>query len=148
MSKGIDFPSGISPNRRKYTPGNYPVKDFEGLNGAVTTLQYGNQKVDSMLDMVFTNIPDEKAYEIFLHYEEVNGGRGENGERYWAVLSKEISIGPMAGISSTDLSGVMAESQGVLRYRYAEPPTITSVFPGTSTVTVKLRGYMDGAKSL
>lgn len=147
MSKGIDFPSGISPNRRRYNPGSYPVKEFQGLNGAVTTVQYGNLEVDSELDMVFTNIPDEKAYEIFLHYQEVNGGRGDNGERYWAVLSKEVSIGPMAGISDSSLSAVMAETKGERRYRYAEPPTITSVFPGVSTVTVKLRGYIDGAKS-
>ena len=53
----------------------------------------------------------------------------------------------MAGVANESLSSVMAESKGNRRYRYAEPPTITSVFPGVSTVSIKFRGYIDGAKS-
>ena len=147
MAEGIPFPSGISPNRRSYTPGAFPINEFQSLNGAVTAIQYGNKTADSELALTFTNIPDDKAFEIFMHYQDVNGGRGDNGERNWAELSKEVSIGPMAGVSNESLSGVMAESRGNRRYRYAEPPTITSVFPGVSTVSIKFRGYLDGAKS-
>ena len=55
----------------------------------------------------------------------------------------------MAGVYS-DLRYVMAEKLTLdrLRYRYAEPPKITSTFPGRSTVSVVLRGYLDGANSL
>ena len=147
MAKGIPFPAGLSPNERAYSPGEFPISEFQGLNGAVTAVQYGNRVADSALELTFTNVSDDKAFAIFEHYQLVNGGRGDNGERYWAELSREVSIGPLAGIANESLRSVMAESRGNRRYRYAEPPTITSVFPGVSTVSVKFRGYIDGAKS-
>lgn len=147
MSKGIPFPEGLSPSSRSYRPGVFPVEEFTGLNGAVTVVQYGNRKVDSELDLVFSNIPDSKGWEILQHYGEVNGGRGTNGERYWAELSNEVSIGPLAGVHDESLSRAMSEGRGNRRYRYAEPPQMQSVFPGVCTVTIKFRGYMDGAIS-
>ena len=145
--KGIDFPSGISPSRRSYKMPQFPIKEFTGLNGAVTTVQYGNRSVDSELELVFQNISDDKAFEIFEHYQAVNGGRESEGERNWARLSKEFNVGPMAGVMNESLKGVMTESKGNRRYRYAEPPTITSVFPGVCTVSVKFRGYLEGANT-
>ena len=70
MAEGIPFPSGISPNRRSYSPGAFPINEFEGLNGAVTAIQYGNRTADSELSLVFTNITDDKAFEIFEHYQK------------------------------------------------------------------------------
>ena len=149
MSNGVDFPRGISPSRRSYKIPEFPIKEFQGLNGAVTAIQYGKKPADSELVLEFTNISDDKAFEIFQHYQTVQGGRNsENGRRYWVNLSKEFTIGPMAGVLNESLAGVMTEKQGNRRYRYAEPPVITSVFPGVSSVTVKFRGYLDGADSL
>lgn len=147
MSKGIPFPEGISPSSRSYKPGVFPVGEFTGLNGAVTVVQYGNRKSDSELRLEFRNISDAKAWEICQHYGEVNNGSGPNGERNWAELSRETSIGPMAGVFDVDLSRAMCETRGNRRYRYAEPPELKSVFPGVCTVTVKFRGYIDGAVS-
>lgn len=145
--KGIKFPSGISPSQRSFKAAGFPTKDFKGLNGAVTTIQYGNRPVDSELTLVFQNIPDKKAYEIYVHFNEVNGGRESAAKRNWAQLPMEFSIGPMAGVRDEGLAGVMSEQAGVRRYRYVEPPTITSTFPGVCTVSVKFRGFLDGAVS-
>ena len=145
--KGIKFPSGISPSQRSFKMAEFPIKEFTGLNGAVTTVQYGNRPVDSELDLVFQNIRDDKAFEIFLHYQEVNGGRESEGERNWAKLPVEFNIGPMAGVRDESLSAIMAETRGNRRYRYAEPPKITSTFPGVCTVTIKFRGYLEGANT-
>ena len=61
MSNGIDFVKGISPSRRSYKMPELPIKEFQGLNGAVTAIQYGKKPVDSELVLEFTNIPDDKA---------------------------------------------------------------------------------------
>ena len=87
---------------------------------------------------------------IFQNYQKANGGFDEKtGERDYVVLSAGLYTGQMAGVYS-DLRYVMAEKLTLdrLRYRYAEPPKITSTFPGRSTVSVVLRGYLDGANSL
>ena len=145
---GHIFPN-VSPSQRVYTPGKFPTREFEGLNGAVTTLDFGVRRVDSRLEMTFSNITDDEAWLIFENYDKVNGGQDINtGERDYVVLSTNQQRGPVAGVSSSDLRFLVAERNAdSLRYRYESPPTITSVFPGRSTVQVVLRGYLDGATS-
>ena len=148
MATGHTFPS-INCTARKYTPGFFPTKDFDSQNGSVTTLQYGNQLVNSRLEMTFANISDQDAYQIFENYKQANGGRdSQTGERDWVVVPLEG--GPLDGIASNPLKQQMGEqvSGPDLRYRYERPPTITSTFPGRSTIQVVLRGYLDGANSI
>ena len=148
MATGHPFPD-ITPSSRAYTPGVYPTKEFQGLNGAVTTLQYGRRWVDSKLEMTFNNISDAKADLILTNYMEANNGLdSDTGERDY-VLLPDTQTGAMDGVSKGTLLKQMAErgSQASLRYRYATPPVITSTFPGRSTVQVELRGYLDGATS-
>lgn len=147
-AQGHNFPD-ITPSQRAYTPGTFPTNEFQGLNGAVTTIQYGVKKVDSSLQMTFANITDAQADAILTNYEQANGQRDETtGERDWVILPDSNS-GAMAGVASSALRQQMAErnSGSGLRYRYAKPPVITSAFPGRSTVTVELRGYLEGANS-
>ena len=144
---GHKFPS-IVPSQRKYTPGVYPTQEFQSLNGSVTTMQYGNQKVDSKLELTFTNISDGDAWLIFENYEDANGKRNNTtGERDWVDIP--LYSGPLGGIGNLNLRKQMWEQDSGpnLRYRYESPPTITSTFPGRSTVQVVLRGYLDGANS-
>ena len=145
MATGHHFPY-FTPSQRSYTPGVFPQKEFQGLNGAVTTLQYGVRAVDSKLEMTFQNITDSQANEIFVNYEKVNGGRDSKGRQDYVVLPQGSWLA-MDGISSQELLLRMAERQSgpKLRYRYASPPVITSTFPGRSTVQVSLRGYLEGA---
>ena len=150
-AQGHEFPA-ISPSQRSYTPGTFPTSEFQSLNGSVTTLQYGRRTVDSKLQLTFQNIPDAEAYEILDNYEKANGGRdATTGERDWVILPFS-GAGPLKGIKDDDLRKQIAEqysgSQPKLRYRYAQPPTITSTFVGRSTVQVELRGYLEGANSL
>ena len=148
MPTGHAFPN-ITPTRRAYTPGTFPQKEFQGLNGAVTTLQYGVKTVDSKLEMTFQNITDAEANAIFENYEAVNGGRDSAGRQDYVLLPL-TTTGPVAGVRNADLKLQMAERQTgpKLLYRYASPPVITSTFPGRSTVQVSLRGYLEGASSL
>lgn len=148
MAQGHNFPN-LTPSQRVYTPGAFPTNEFQGLNGAVTTIQYGVRQVDSKLSMTFTNITDGEADAILTNYEKANGERDANtGERDWVILPNSNS-GALKGVTNTALRQQMGErySGDKLRYRYAQPPVITSTFPGRSTVQVELRGYLEGAKS-
>ena len=144
MATGYWFPE-VTPSQRSYTPGAFPQKEFQGLNGAVTTLQYGVQSVDSKLEMTFQNISDTDANAILNNYNAVNGGRDGSGRQNYVLLP--LNAGVTLGVGDTDLRHQMAERQSgpKLRYRYASPPVITSTFPGRSTVQVSLRGYLEGA---
>lgn len=145
---GHVFPT-LTPTRRAYTPPRFPSTEFQGLNGAVTTIQFGQKAVDSRLELTFQNITDEQAYEIFENYELVMNGRDDaTGEVDYVDLN-----GQMVGVAHRPLAYEMSQDprgnprQDLLRYRYAEPPKIESIFPGRSTVSIVLRGYFDGAKN-
>ena len=146
MPTGYDFPN-LTPSQRVYTPPSYPTAEFQGLNGAVTTVQFGRQAVDSQLQMTFQNITDEEAWQIVGNYASVNNDIDEaTGERAY------VNFGPnapaMDGIQSDLMRSKISEDKAQLRYRYLKAPQITSTFPGRSTVTVELRGYLEGANSI
>ena len=73
MSKAVNFPS-ISPSSRSYNPGVFPQTEFAANNGAVSVVRFGNQRVDSELQLVFDNITDSETAEIIENYEAVNSG--------------------------------------------------------------------------
>lgn len=139
---GIPFPN-IQPTSRSYTPGDRPRELFRAQNGATTAVQFGKRVVDSSLQLTFANISDDQAMEIFQNFIEVNDVDGDGNWDY-VEFPFEAVTGAMAGISNEGLRRVMAETPGYRKYRYLEPPTVTSVFPGRSTVTVNLQGYLDG----
>ena len=145
---GHVFPN-IAPSNRSYTPGVFPMREFQGLNGAVTELQFGSKEVDSKLEMTFQNISDDEAMLIFENYLRVSNGRvSSTGEQDYVLLDPASSHPALAGIANEELRERIAERRfniAQLRYRYASPPTITSVFPGRSSVSVELRGYLEGA---
>jgi hypothetical protein len=139
----VPFPN-IKPTSRSYTPGNFPRQIFRAQNGATTAVQFGKRVVDSSLKMTFANITDEQAMEIFDNFISVND-TDKDGNWDYVTFPFEAVTGAMAGINSDGLRRVMAETRGFRKYRYLSPPQVTSVFPGRSTVTIELRGYLDGA---
>ena len=147
---GHIFPD-ITPSQRSFTPGVFPKREFQGLNGAVTEIQFGARPVDSKLEMTFQNISDDQAWDIFNNYLLVNGGSDPNtGERDFVLFNPADTAPALKGVRNESLMAAMAqrgEENSKLRYRYTEPPSITSSFPGRSTVQVKLRGYLEGAST-
>ena len=137
---GHTFPN-ITPSQRVYTLERSRKREFQGLNGAVTILQFGAKTVDSKLEMTFQNITDSEAEDILDNYKAVNGGRDDFGRQDYVELPDSNS-GAVKGVEDGTLRLQMAERQSgpKLRYRYASPPVITSTFPGTSQqVQVSLR---------
>jgi hypothetical protein len=147
MATAHIFPANLVPTSRSFVPGVYPQSEFQGLNGAVTTIQFGVKSVDCMLSMTFANISDDNAWLIMDNYNKVMSGRDEKGNADYVDLE-----GQMKGIQNVDMSYQISQNpvgnpRPVLRWRYSQPPEFTSVFPGRTTVSVNLRGYLEGASS-
>ena len=131
----VAFPS-IAPTGRSYSPGTYPQTEFRAQNGAVTVVRYGNRRVDSELSLEGQNIPAANAALILANSAAVNSR--------WDSVTFTTSTGAIG--ASGSLANYIREVGGSgLRWRYAEPPSVTSTFRGRSTVQCKFIGIMDGA---
>jgi len=126
-----EFPS-IVPTSRNVTLGTYPVKRFNSIAGTGITRIYGSQPFGSGLEMNFENIPDSSASLISDCYNNARGGYDQIGipETLWKGMEKK--------------SGLSLKLERDYIWRFAEPPRITSVRPGRSSVTVRLEGMRDG----
>ena len=130
----VAFPS-LVPSQRSYDPGSYPETRFEAQNGAVIRLRYGNQRVTSKLSLTFQHISDYSAAQILSNYEQVM--RADN----WAVFT----AGNVAAGASSDLVPWLTETNSALRWKYAGPPSVTSIKVGLSTVSCEFVGELMGA---
>lgn len=144
MTRNIPLPKTVTPTSRTYRPGRYPQSQFQATNGATTVVQYGDQCYNSELTLTYANIRDENAQELMDLYYEVNG------EWNYLVLDsnpasiEDNNVGGLGGIKDGDLRNQIGEVNNILKYRFKEPPTLTSVMPGVSTVQMSLVGYLDG----
>ena len=133
MATARAFPS-IKPTSRSYTPGNYPSTNFESLDGTKTHIRYGNKRVNATLQLGFSGITDAQAALILANYEDVNSE--------WNYVTFDRGYG-MAGVTDTDLLGYLKEATSGLKWRYSAPPSVTSIFPGTSNVSCSFVACLD-----
>ena len=82
----INFPD-LCPSSRSYSPGSFPIEEFQGQNGAVTAVKFGNRLKDSELTMTFNNISDSDGFLIWDNYTDVMGGLDSNGD--WNYIGAE-----------------------------------------------------------
>ena len=130
----VSFPA-LVPSSRSYTPGVFPEQQFQAQNGAVVRVRHGNQRYSSSLSLTFANIIDSKAALILENYVAVMGD-----DKYVAFTDNNVAAGV-----STDLVPWIQETNSLLKWKYAEPPSVTSVKPGLSTVTCEFIGELEGA---
>ncbi len=124
----MTFPN-LTPSSRSFTPGDFPIKKFQTANGKSIRMMYGNRRGGRTIDLTYENIADANAYAFVEDYQDKFGtleripttelNPAFNG---WGHTTRDLITGTQ------------------LQWRYAEPPQITSVRPGRSTVTVKLIG--------
>jgi len=132
-NQGVLFPL-LRPTSRRYKPGKRPSTIFEAQNGATTLVEFGTQQVNAELELEFQNITDENAALILDNYDSIT-------QNNWVLFDGERGL---SGMSST-LQGSIETGYQSLRWRYAKPPEIESVFPGVSTVSCSFVGYFYGA---
>ena len=132
-NQGVLFPL-VRPTSRTYKPGKRPSTIFEAQNGATTLVEFGTQQVNAELKLVFRNISDENAGLIIDNYNSIT-------QNNWVLFDGTSGLSGMAGT----LQEKVEDGYKSLRWRYAEPPQVTSVFPGISTVSCSFVGYFYGA---
>jgi hypothetical protein len=134
------FPEGLFPTKRTLRFGDYPVKTYRSLSGAITKRIFGSKAIGYELDLEFENINEERALIIWNHYHLVRGTgqgfvlnfdvmRGYSANEYPAVLNED-------GSPRTGFATITDEIQESLIWYYAGPPEMESVFRDLSTVRV------------
>lgn len=124
------FPS-IKPTSRSFRLGQFPVKSYRALSGATVKRAFGNRASGYQLELGFENIPDNTAALLLSHYNNSSGGF----DRF--TLPAEV----FAGMNSTLTSHIQAPAN--IKWEYAGPPKVQSVFLGRSSVSVTLSGELD-----
>jgi len=128
----MPFPA-LVPSARSFDPGNWPVKTYRAQNGAEVRLLYGNTRTGMTLQLEYSNIPDTDAQQFLKHFNEVRGTYQTfafTGSLWNRVLAGwHGAAEPLLPPAGTD-------------WRYDGPPSLNSVRPGVSTVSVTLRGVI------
>lgn len=129
------FPS-FAPSSRSFMPGIYPQRSYRALSGIVTKRTFGNAPSQSTLDMTFDNVVDSTAAAIVNHY------------RSQTAINKrfQLSETTMGGMNS-GLVGIANGTIDNLRFEYKDPPSVQSVRPGRSSITVSLIGEIRDPRS-
>jgi len=120
----MSFPN-LVPSARSFTPGDFPIKQYKALSGAEIRIRYGNLRTEATLDLTYENITDASAAAFLSHYSSTQG----------TFLTFGIAGGVFKGWNAS--SGLLNAPSGAA-WRYDGPPQVTSVYPGRSTVQVKL----------
>ena len=124
-----NFPA-LKPTARSFQLGQYPVKTYRAMSGAVVRRSFGNKAFGYTLDLEFANVPEATVNTIIDHYNGQQGG----------TLGFLLPSQPLFGYSSALQARVIDFPN--IEWLYAEPPGISSVIKDISTVTVKLVGEM------
>ena len=117
----------LSPTSRDFNPGDYPVKAYNAQSGAEVRILYGDTRTKMELSLAYDNITDASAKEFLDHYDETKG----------TYNTFTINSSTKAGWSGT---AAAIDSGTINRWRYADPPQVTAVKPGRSSVRVSLLG--------
>ena len=122
----MPFPA-LQPTSRDFTPGNWPVKSYKSQSGAEVRILYGDTRTSMELTLGYDNISDAQAEQFLTHYDETKG----------TYNTFTINSSTKAGWTGT---GAAIDSGAINRWRYADPPQVTAVKPGRSSVRVSLLG--------
>lgn len=145
MPVEVPFPY-ITPSKREYSPGVYPTKFFEAINGSTTAIRYGNRRSKSKLSLSFQGVKEEWAIEILECYEKCmeqwgyirfnrgDDGIGGRGGAWEGVQEQKL-------IENWYQENFVRASQTY--WRFESPPTVTTLYPGTVTIDCQFISYLD-----
>jgi len=122
-----DFPA-LKPTARSFQLGQYPIKTYRAMSGAVVRRSFGNRPFGYTLDLEFANVTEATVNSICDHYN------GQGGGTLGFIVPTEV----FAGYTST-LQGKVRTAAGI-EWLYAEPPNVKSELRDRSSVTVRLVG--------
>jgi hypothetical protein len=126
----ITFPS-IKPASRSFTAGVYPTKSYRSLAGTTVKRSFGNKPAAYQLSLSFRNVTDEVTLEILRHYDTTAAGFAR------FALPAALFVG-----MSEDLRSLVRAPSGI-RWEYAGPPEVESVYRDRSNVSVRFTGEIN-----
>ncbi len=118
----------LKPSARTYTPGNWANKQYNSISGSETRIRYGDKRYNATLQLTYSNISDTDADKFLVDYD-ANFGTYKK-----FTLPSEV----LAGWSGSNY----IPNTGAMQFRYSAPPSIASVRPGVSVVTIQLVGVV------
>tara|TARA_Y100000385_G_C12963917_1_gene580971 strand:- start:315 stop:689 length:375 start_codon:yes stop_codon:yes gene_type:complete len=122
----IDFPT-LSPTRRRFTPGEYPIKRFDSISGAGVTRLYGSKAFNATLDLEFL-LDDTGTAAVLQSWHDSMGGAKV------LTLPTELFEG---------MNGPEGQIPNYLNWRWAQVPSVQSVVPGRSRIQASLVATLD-----
>lgn len=124
------FP-GIKPTSRAFKLGSFPVKSYRALSGATVKRAFGNRATGYELQLGYDNISDATTEQLLAHYNGSSGGF----ERF--TLPADLFV----GMTTTLRDYIQAPTS--IKWQYAAPPQVESVFTNRSRVSITLLGELD-----
>jgi hypothetical protein len=121
----------IKPTTRAFKLGTFPVKTYRALSGATVKRAFGSRPSGVELQLGFDNIPDATTEQLLAHYNGSSGGF----DRF--TLPADL----FAGMTTTLRGYIQAPTS--IRWEYAGPPEVQSVYTGRSRVSITLIGELD-----
>jgi hypothetical protein len=121
----------IKPTTRAFKLGTFPVKTYRALSGATVKRAFGNRASGYELQLGFDNISDATTEQLLDHYNGSSGGF----DRF--TLPADL----FAGMTTTLRGYIQAPTS--IRWEYAGPPEVQSVYTGRSRVSITLIGELD-----
>lgn len=121
----------ITPSSRKFKAPQFPVTSVVSQSGATTRRLWGSRPVQAELSMTYRNITDDQAAAIVEHYDDCKG----------SITKVSLPDSTWAGASTKLLKQLRLDEYGTgIDWFFAATPTVNNIFPGVSTVQVKLIG--------
>lgn len=129
----INFPR-IRPSSRTFTPPRWPTNATRSQSGVTSTRLWGSKPSDATLALGYDNITDDRAARFLAVHHAAKGPTLE------LTLSPEVFTGMSAKLHA-ELAALATQG---LRWFFPEndPPRISSVKPGISSVQVNLIGQL------
>jgi hypothetical protein len=132
---GYEIPQ-VFPSTREFVPPSYPVTRSKTQNGATVKRLWASQPSGGSLTLGFTNISDATANALAAIWDRTKGITQN------VILPSRLFNGMSQSLKShLELNGIP------LAWSFKSQPTITSVAPGISNITLdfRARGYMVSA---
>jgi hypothetical protein len=117
------------PTSRRFTPGGYSFSAAQTVNGREVRRLWGNMPNDASLELEYENISESIAVEMLNLYDKSYGDYSS------VALPAEVLAGADGVLQQEmTLTGVG------LKWYFAEPPRIVSVFPGICSMSLRFKG--------
>ena len=123
----MSFPT-LAPSSRTFDPGNWPVKNYNSMSGAEIRIRYGDKRFNAKLSLQYQNIADTAADDFLAHYDS----------QFGTYKSFTIPTQVLSGWTGS----TYIPNESVMKFRYSKAPSVVSVRPGVSSVSVELTGVI------